>query len=153
MKLRQTSSEDEPAVNLTPLIDVVFILLIFFMVSTTFQRESEIKIELPEASSEPVEEEKESLEIVIDADGHYFIDEQQVVNTELETLKTAIRKFLGEVTLLGQSFVKDPDLTVGKLLDQSGATVLRFERVELGEGIEKKSENFADEVMAQVKGG
>jgi biopolymer transport protein ExbD len=98
MKLRQTSSEDEPAVNLTPLIDVVFILLIFFMVSTTFQRESEIKIELPEASSEPVEEKEEVLEIVIDIEGHYFIDEQQVVNTELETLKTAIRKFLGEQT-------------------------------------------------------
>jgi elongation factor Ts len=64
-----------------------------------------------------------------------------------------IRKFLGEITLLGQSFVKDPDLTVGKLLEQSGASVVRFERVELGEGIEKKSENFADEVMAQVKGG
>ena len=64
-----------------------------------------------------------------------------------------IRKFLGEITLLGQSFVKDPDLTVGKLLQQSGASVVRFERVELGEGIEKKSENFADEVMAQVKGG
>jgi elongation factor Ts len=64
-----------------------------------------------------------------------------------------IRKFLGEVTLLGQSFVKDPDLTVGKLLEQAGASVTRFERVELGEGIEKKSENFADEVMAQVKGG
>ena len=64
-----------------------------------------------------------------------------------------IRKFLGEITLLGQSFVKDPDLTVGKLLEQSGARVVRFERVELGEGIEKKSENFADEVMAQVKGG
>ena len=98
MKLRQTSSEDEPAVNLTPLIDVVFILLIFFMVSTTFQRESEIKIELPEASSEPVEENEESLEILIDVEGHYFIGEQQVVNTELETLKTAIRKFLGERT-------------------------------------------------------
>lgn len=64
-----------------------------------------------------------------------------------------IRKFLGEITLLGQSFVKDPDLTVGKLLGQSGASVVRFERIELGEGIEKKSENFADEVMAQVKGG
>ena len=98
MKLRQTSSEDEPAVNLTPLIDVVFILLIFFMVSTTFQRESEIKIELPEASSEPVEEKDDVLEIVIDIEGHYFIDEQQVVNTELETLKTAIQKFLGEQT-------------------------------------------------------
>ena len=64
-----------------------------------------------------------------------------------------IRKFLGEITLLGQSFVKDPDQTVGKLLEQAGASVLRFERVELGEGIEKKAENFADEVMAQVKGG
>ena len=64
-----------------------------------------------------------------------------------------IRKYLAEITLLGQSFVKDPDLTVGKLLQQSGASVLRFERVELGEGIEKKVENFADEVMAQVKGG
>lgn len=98
MKLRQTSSEDEPAVNLTPLIDVVFILLIFFMVSTTFQRESEIKIELPEASSEPVEEKDDVLEIVIDIEGHYFIDEQQVVNTEIETLKIAIQKFLGEQT-------------------------------------------------------
>jgi len=64
-----------------------------------------------------------------------------------------IRKYLGEITLLGQSFVKDPDQSVGKLLDDAGASVVRFERVELGEGIEKKSENFADEVMAQVKGG
>jgi len=64
-----------------------------------------------------------------------------------------IRKFLGEVTLLGQSFVKDPDQTVGKLLAAANASVLRFERMELGEGIEKKTENFADEVMAQVKGG
>jgi elongation factor Ts len=64
-----------------------------------------------------------------------------------------IRKFLGEITLLGQSFVKDPDQTVGNLLEAANASVLRFERMELGEGIEKKTENFADEVMAQVKGG
>jgi biopolymer transport protein ExbD len=95
LNLRRSRS-DEPDVNLTPLIDVVFILLLFFMVSTTFQRESEINIELPEASAEPVEERDETLEIVIDAEGHYFIDEQQVVNTELETLKQAIEKFLGE---------------------------------------------------------
>jgi elongation factor Ts len=64
-----------------------------------------------------------------------------------------IRKFLSEITLLGQNFVKNPDLTVGKLLEQADAAVTRFERMELGEGIEKKVENFADEVMAQVKGG
>ena len=64
-----------------------------------------------------------------------------------------IRKFLGEITLLGQSFVKDPDQSVGKLLESAGASVTGFQRMELGEGIEKKIENFADEVMAQVKGG
>ena len=63
-----------------------------------------------------------------------------------------INKFLKEITLLGQPFVKDPDTTVEKLLKGAGATVLAFERFEVGEGIEKKQENFADEVMAQVKG-
>lgn len=95
MNLRRSRAE-EPDINLTPLIDVVFILLIFFMVSTTFQKESEIKIELPEATADPVEEQDEILELVIDADGHYFIGEQQVVNAELETLKKAIQKFLGD---------------------------------------------------------
>jgi len=63
-----------------------------------------------------------------------------------------ISKFLKEITLLGQPFVKDPDTTVEKLLKGAGATVVAFERFEVGEGIEKKQENFADEVMAQVKG-
>jgi len=63
-----------------------------------------------------------------------------------------VRKYLEEVTLLGQSFVKDPDLTVHKLLAQAGAKVVRFARIEVGEGIEKKQENFADEVMAQMRG-
>jgi elongation factor Ts len=63
-----------------------------------------------------------------------------------------IRKFLGEITLLGQPFVKDPDQTVGKLLKAAGARVLSFDRLELGEGVEKKTENFAEEVMAQARG-
>ena len=63
-----------------------------------------------------------------------------------------IRKFLGEITLMGQPFVKEPDQTVGKLLKAAGATVAGFDRLELGEGVEKKTENFAEEVMAQVQG-
>ncbi len=63
-----------------------------------------------------------------------------------------IKKYLGEVTLLGQPFVKNPDQTIAQLLTAAKATVKRFERIELGEGIEKKSENFAEEVMAQVRG-
>ena len=63
-----------------------------------------------------------------------------------------IRKFLAEITLVGQPFVKDPDQTVGKLLKSQGAECVFFARYEVGEGIEKKQENFAEEVMAQVRG-
>ncbi|MBF8292843.1 MAG: Elongation factor Ts [Steroidobacteraceae bacterium] len=62
-----------------------------------------------------------------------------------------LRKYLAEICLTGQPFVKDPETTVGKLLEAAGATVTGFMRYEVGEGIEKKQENFAEEVMAQVK--
>ncbi len=64
-----------------------------------------------------------------------------------------LRKHLAGITLLGQAFVKDGDLTVGKLVNQNKASVNGFERLAVGEGIEKKEANFADEVMQQVTGG
>jgi elongation factor Ts len=63
-----------------------------------------------------------------------------------------LKKFLKEITLVGQPFVKDPDQTVGKLLDSSSASVKQFIRYEIGEGLEKRSDNFAEEVMAQAQG-
>jgi biopolymer transport protein ExbD len=92
----QPSDSDEPEVNLTPLIDVVFLLLIFFMVSTTFEHQSRIQIELPEATAEASKPDDESLEIIIDAQGRFFLGEPQVVNTELKTQKGAISKVVGE---------------------------------------------------------
>ena len=62
-----------------------------------------------------------------------------------------LRKYLSEITLLGQPFVRDPDTTVGKLLQSKGASVRAFVRLEVGEGIEKKQENFAEEVRAQAQ--
>lgn len=64
-----------------------------------------------------------------------------------------LKKFIGDVTLLGQPFVKDTELTVGELLAASGARVRAFWRFEVGEGIEKKAQNFAEDVMVQVQGG
>lgn len=61
-----------------------------------------------------------------------------------------MRKYVAEVTLLGQPFVKDPDQSVAKLLQSKGASVVAFQRLEVGEGIEKKVDNFAEEVMAQA---
>lgn len=63
-----------------------------------------------------------------------------------------IKKWSKEITLLGQSFVKDPSLSIEALLKKSGAQVLRFTRFEVGEGIEKKADNFVEEVMAQARG-
>lgn len=116
----QPGEEDEPEVNLTPLIDVVFLLLIFFMVSTTFEQQSRIQIELPEATATPAETEDESLEIVIDAQGRYFIGEQQVVNSEVKTLKSAISKAVEgreSITVIIRSDASTPYQAVITALD------------------------------------
>ena len=78
---------DEIDLNLTPLIDVVFLLLIFFMVSTTFEQQSKLKVDLPEASSQAVKQEANKIVIGIDAKGHFFINDRQLVNTQFKTLK------------------------------------------------------------------
>ncbi len=111
---------DEPEVNLTPLIDVVFLLLIFFMVSTTFEHQSRIEIELPEATVEPLKPDEEALEIIIDAQGQYFIGEEQVVNTRIETLKGAISQALGsrtEIPVVIRADARTPHQSVVTALD------------------------------------
>jgi biopolymer transport protein ExbD len=116
----QPSTPDEPEVNLTPLIDVVFLLLIFFMVSTTFEQQSRIQIELPEATAEATKPDDDSLEIIIDAQGRLFIWEEQVVNTELKTLKGAIGKAVGEregIPVIIRADAKTPHQAVITALD------------------------------------
>ncbi len=95
MNLRKFRRE-EMSVNLTPLIDVVFLLLIFFMVTTTFREESEIEIDLPQAANKPVEQVGNPLEVLIDRDGRFYIDNKLVINTQLDTLKRALRKAKGD---------------------------------------------------------
>ncbi len=63
-----------------------------------------------------------------------------------------MKKFFKEITLLGQPFIRNPDISVNDLLNESNAEIIGYKRYEVGEGIEKKEENFADEVMAQIKG-
>lgn len=80
------------SVDVTPLIDVVFLLLIFFMVSTSFNRESDIVVDLPEASTKQLDPKANPVELIIDAQGLYYLNRQQLVNTQLSTLKIAITK-------------------------------------------------------------
>ena len=85
---------DSVDVNLTPLIDVVFLLLIFFMVSTTFDRSAELAIELPEASEGEAATPSEAIDVAIDSQGRYFVNGQILVNTQLVTLKTAMSELM-----------------------------------------------------------
>lgn len=96
MKL-QSRSRDEPEINLTSLIDVVLLLLVFFMVSTSFVREAEINLRLPEASAEaPAQASGETLEITISQNGTYAVNGRQLVNNEARTLRAAIERVIGE---------------------------------------------------------
>ncbi|MDB2448730.1 biopolymer transporter ExbD [bacterium] len=83
------------SVNLTPLIDVVFLLLIFFMVSTTFTRETQLQIDLPESSSDQALPEQRALEIMVDGQGHYAVNDQPLLRHDSETLKQALAELAG----------------------------------------------------------
>lgn len=78
--------------NLTPLIDIVFLLLIFFMVSTTFTKENHLAVNLPEANGEVVDTPDKMVEVIIDKFGQYRVNSQALINTKLLTLKQAIEK-------------------------------------------------------------
>jgi biopolymer transport protein ExbD len=91
MRLRQRRRE-EPEINLIPLIDVMLFLLIFFVVTTTFTRNSGITLNLPEASPRPVEELEVPVEIVVDAQGRYYVNDRLVVNKQIETVKKALQQ-------------------------------------------------------------
>ena len=104
--------------NLTPLIDVVFLLLIFFMVTTTFDRETQLKIELPQASGEQKQATK-TLEVSIDSKSRFFINDKELVNSGLETIKKALKQAAGDQ--------KNPPLLIsadGQATHQSVITVL-----------------------------
>lgn len=99
MKFRRQRRE-EIGINLTPLIDVVFLLLIFFMVSTTFTRETQLSIDLPEAEGKPRESTEEQIEILIDEAGNYRVNGRGLVDNRMRTLQAAIYKVsAGDTTM------------------------------------------------------
>ncbi len=99
MKFRR-QHRDELAINLTPLIDVVFLLLIFFMVSTTFTRETQLTIDLPEAQGQLKETVEEQIEILVDESGNYRVNGEALVDKRMRTLQAAIYKIsAGDTTM------------------------------------------------------
>lgn len=89
---------EEPAVNVTSLIDVVLLLVIFFAVTTTFTHQTALHVDLPEANAKPEEQKELPITVTIDAQGNYYVDQQQVINTQIATLRRAIMLAAGQRT-------------------------------------------------------
>jgi biopolymer transport protein ExbD len=91
MKFRRRARNDI-AIELVPLVDVVLVLLLFFMVSTTFVRQSELQVALPEANAQPQQVDNAVVEVTISADGEYAVNGRLLVDNELPTLMRALRE-------------------------------------------------------------
>ena len=119
MNLRPTPKEAAD-INLTPLIDVVFLLLIFFMVSTTFDRDSELSIELPAASAEAQTRQPESIDVAIDAQGRVYVNGRQLLNTQSKTLRQALQSAAGDhdsPPIIISADAKTPHQAVVQIMD------------------------------------
>ncbi len=122
MKFRRLHRE-EVGINLTPLIDVVFLLLIFFMVSTTFTRETQLSIDLPEASGSARETSEQQVEILVDEGGNYRVNGQGLVDNRMRTLQAAIYKISAGDTTLPMVITADADAAhqyVVRAMDAAG---------------------------------
>ena len=114
---------DDGGVNLTPLIDVVFLLLIFFMVSTTFTKESRLNLELPSAQGETSLQESVVLEVVVDASGHYRVNERALALHTVEALMKAMAdaaQYNSDIPVIITADAKSPHQSVITAMDAAG---------------------------------
>jgi biopolymer transport protein ExbD len=123
---------DEIEFNLIPLIDVILTLLIFFMVTTTFDQRSMLKVDLPEASDQATEAISQGLTVIIDARGRYFVDTREVLRPDAQSLQAAIEDHVGAErgqTVIVRADANTPHQSVVTALDVIGR--LGFARVSI----------------------
>lgn len=96
MKLASRANDIDPEINLTSLIDVIFVLIIFFVATTTFNQRSALKLQLPTAQAVAKQDPGEPLNVLVDAEGRYFIGENEVLKSDVGSLKEAIVAVAGQ---------------------------------------------------------
>ena len=131
MNFQGRNPEEDVNINLTPLIDVVFLLLIFFMVSTTFDTTSQLKINLPEASQTQSPQTAQKILLMIDARGNFFVNSRELTNNKSATLKAALERSLtnGMIPVVIQSDAASPVQSLVTAMDVVGQ--LGFPQVSL----------------------
>jgi biopolymer transport protein ExbD len=110
VKFRRKPKLDN-GINLTPLIDVVFLLLIFFMVTTSFNKQTRLVLKLPEAAGEPVVEQVERLDLLISREGIYSLNGENLINSEIKTIMAALKDASGGDSGIPLSITADANAT------------------------------------------
>lgn len=118
----RTRPREEIELNITPLIDIVFLLLIFFMVSTTFQKESQLRVQLPEAQQNAPAQQTQLLEVVISADGQYAVDGRELTDNRRATLVDALARAAegNDRPLVVRADARTPHEAVVRAMDVAG---------------------------------
>ena len=139
MRIRDTRSQDEPHIDLVPLIDVILVLIIFFVVTTTFDARSTLQLQLPSASDQNNPEPPRALSVLVNADGRYFINDQEVLRTDVESVKQTIARVAGDdrqQTVLLRADARTPYQAVVTAQDALGQ--LGFRRIAIATAPEVK---------------
>lgn len=140
MRIRDFRSDDEPEINLVPMIDVVLCLIIFFVVTTTFDARSVLKLQLPQAKGEPNQASPNALSILVNADGRYFVQDREALRTDLESLKRTIADIAGDDRkrpVLLRADARTPHQAVITALDALGQ--LGFRQISIATASEQAS--------------
>lgn len=130
MRIRDFRADDEPEINLVPLIDVVLVLIIFFVVTTSFDARTVLKLELPRADGAPPEAGNAPLTLLINAEGRYFVHDREVLRTDVDALKASLQEVAGddrERTVLIRADARTPWQAVITAYDALGQ--LGFRRI------------------------
>lgn len=132
MRIRDFRADDSPQIDLVPLIDVVLCLIVFFVVTTTFDTRSVLELELPRAQGEAAAQETRALDILVNADGRYFVGDREALRTDVESLKRTILEVGGddrERGVLLRADARTPHQAVVTALDALGQ--LGFRRINI----------------------
>ena len=130
MRIQGFRQDDIPEINLVPLIDVLLCLLIFFVVTTTFDARSVLKLELPRADGQPAEAPSKALSLLVNAQGRYFVGDREALRTDVESLKATLREVAGDDRdrpVLLRADARTPHQAVVTALDALGQ--LGFRRI------------------------
>ena len=132
MRIRDFRADDSPQIDLVPLIDVVLCLIVFFVITTTFDTRSVLKLQLPHARGETAEAQQDVLELLVNADGRYFVGDREALRSDVDTLKRTIIEVAGDDrgrSVLLRADARTPHQAVITALDALGQ--LGFNNVNL----------------------